>query len=288
METVKQNKAYNIHSLPIINWYQLQENFQNENFDFSPLFELSENLSVTEGFGAYENIVKDLPSVNIESQLLHTLLALHTTRWRILSLMNSSENKSELLKKALQKANNFYGMLTINLEKENQYFQVKTYKIIDNWRVKWNELSTIPAPSPFADLLDSGFQVSHPSLLDYIAQKELKEHSSIMLNTIFTDNFIEVGELKFSKISDYLSPIEKMLTENGDFDTFIQLRPVLLDFGKNEKVPQRENEGLKAMYKTTLSLESKANIRLDIYKDSLMKLIMSVKTVEELNKPRNA
>lgn len=253
----------------------MNENLKNDNFDFSPLFIESEGITEAEGLAAYKNITKELPFVYADLRIKFELLRYATLQLHIKNLLGTATDKDR------QKTNNYFGIYAALFNREFKEFEITTYKTIENYKEVWEGLFSFELPEKLNLLLKEGFEVSHPLIIVYIAEREFGEHSGIILNDVFLREFIEKKTVVITDIDNYISPIEKMFFNNGDYDIFLRYRPELCDFSLSKKVGKKEDNGIAELYSTLFKMEKFAQIKINPQDDSLYKFLMYLENIND-------
>jgi len=274
------NLAYSIFELPVINWYFFNESLQKSEPDFSYLFkEKNKEISIQDGFDAYAKIIEKMPFVFAELKVNYLKLLLATNIFQLNILLGKKEN----YKKDLQRTNVFLGEYIANFGNQNESFFVDFFSLKKDWQKILTENFDFEIPEIFNTVLKGGFNLPTLTVFEWFAGREFGVNFNLIVNDFFINNCVEIKQVRFNKLSEFLSIVENLFTENNCIDDYILLRPHLVNISNDNLISNnKDGGGIKQLYDTLFSLESFAKITIDPQRDSLYKFLVFLESANKL------
>ena len=259
-----------INDMPVLNWYKFHESHQSGKPDWKQLYsDLPKNINEKEAQKVYQDLIFQMPSLNINTLYFYMRLLQHTElfanqlyRYRLGFADKPNSRQCEIE----------FGKYFNSLENDFDGFKFYQYSLKSDYKDLFKKWFKFNIPNEFAKEIE-GLSFLHPSqLFDYAKSLNNEVFYKILISEIFISKLVNKKELKLG-IRGYHDFLKDFYLKDDRYDDWIELRPTFFNFADTDKIKEGESSySLPKMYEILFGLEQFASVKIEPKTDSILKL----------------
>lgn len=258
-----------INDVTVLKWYNFHESYQTGKPKWELFFDEGEKFDLKTASEVYQNLIFQLPKLNIATTYLYLLLIQYT---ELYSNQLVRHNLGFAEKPNENECNKKFALYINSLKSDFESFNFYQYSIKSDYKEIFKEKFNFEIPEILKLELDKGLSFMHPAQLFDFA-KSIKDEVSkqILISPIFI-NFLINKEKVNIDIDNYQNTLKNYYTENNSYEKWVMIRPQLFNFSESDKNSNElPNYSISKMYEVLFGLEQFAKVQINPKIDSIVK-----------------
>jgi len=276
-----------INDMSVLSWYKFHESYENGKPEWRLLYkDLPKNVNEKEAQEVYQNLIFQMPSLNIKTLFFFMRLLQET---ELFANQNYRHNLGYAEKPSTRKAEVEFGNYFNSLENDFDDFKFYQYSLKSDYKLIFRKWFKFDIPEGLDNEI-KGLQFMHPAqLFDYAKGLDNEVYYKVLISDIFISKMVTKVEVNHG-LRTYHDVLKDLYMNQDRYEDWVLLRPDLFNFADSDKIREGKNSySLSKMYEILFGLEQFAKVKIEPKTDSIVKLNtyldLANKQAEKQSKP---